>query len=126
MSDSNVVDFSKYQKDWNGVPDDVPESFLLVNDIGTFLFDERDLLVKKVGPTLFIKSGEKEYALTIRELDSHYENLEVWKQHVALKYQEYLNVAQPDDAIDLTVEEIMILSPEGFEEGLNQSETKGD
>ena len=133
MSDTNVIDFAKYKKDplteqsvrvIDQVSDDVPEAFQLVDTIGTFLFDERDLLVSKDGPTLCIKWGDTEYGLTIRPLDSHYENLEVWKDHVTQKYQEYVDVAQPDDVIDLTIEEIMILSPEESNEGLNAETTE--
>ena len=121
MSDTNVVYLSQYRNDvavdqavrvTDRIPDDVPESIQLVHDIGTYLFDERDLMVKKDGPTLFIKSGENEYALTIRPLDSHWENLTLWANHVAEKYQRGLAEAKPDEPIDLTVEEILILNEE--------------
>ena len=71
---------------------------------------ERDLMVKKDGPNLFIKWGESEYALTIRPLDSHWENLSLWANHVAEKYQQELAKAKPDEPIDLTVEEVMLLN----------------
>ena len=56
------------------------------------------------------RGGESEYALTIRPLDSHWENLSLWANHVAEKYQQGLAKAKPDEPIDLTVEEVMLLN----------------
>ena len=131
MSDTNVVDFAKYKKDTltdqqekmvdelyanqpvkviDQLYDDVPESFLLVNSIGTYLHDERDMLVSKDGPTLFIKWGDNEYGLTIRPLDSHMENYSTWVDHVAGKYGDAAAKAKQKEPVDLTAEECMILN----------------
>ena len=119
MTDTNVIDFAKYKKDplvdqpvriTDVLTDDTPESFQLVDTIGTYLFDEKDLLVSKDGPTLFIKSGDNEYALTIRSLDSHMENFSLWVDHVAGKWGSAVARAKKGEPVDCTAEETLILN----------------
>ena len=119
MSDTNVVDFAKYKKDplvdqpvriTDVLTDDTPESFQLVDTIGTYLFDEKDLLVSKDGPTLFIKIGDNEYGLTIRSLDGHMENFSLWVDHIARKWGSAVARARKDEPVDCTAEETLILN----------------
>ena len=111
MTDENVVDFEQYKMDAEAeeqlpgaISEDIPETFKLIEVIGSELFEAGMQIYKGQMPSLILKWGDNEYGFTIRPLESHYENLDVWKTHVLEKYQSYCDTAQPDEVpIDLTV-----------------------